>query len=106
MLYSLGALNTFLITSLFSLLFLCGLVRQNLLGSDKERGRDVYSQVTRKSRIFFLFIYLKYLQPELEGDRGGWSLEVLICFFLKTLVFAKIQKDFMVPKCCLAQDDA
>lgn len=39
--------------------------------------------------------------------RGGWSLEfgVFVWFFLKTLVFANIWKDFMVPKYCLAQDD-
>lgn len=104
MLYSLGALNTFLITSLFSLLFLCGLVRQNLLGSDKERGRDVYRQVTRKSRIFFIYIFEIFAARIGVGqgrmDFGGFNL-----FFLKTLVSANIQKDFMVPKCCLAQND-
>lgn len=56
MLYSLGALNTFLITSLFSLLLICGLSRQNQLGSDKERGRDVHNQVIKKSRDF-LYIW-------------------------------------------------
>lgn len=105
MLYSLGALNTFLITSLFSLLLICGLSRQNQLGSDKERGRDVHNQVIKKSRDF-LYIWNICSQSwrEEEGrlEFGVWGF---CLFFLKTLVFANVWKDFMVPKYCLAQDD-
>lgn len=30
---------------------------------------------SQKNPGFFSFMYLKYLQPELEGEWGGWSLE-------------------------------
>lgn len=79
--------------------------RQNPLGSDKERGRDVYSQVTKKSRDFFFLYIFEIFAARIQGEAERMELGVWgFCLgFFKTPVSANIWKDFMVPKYCLAQ---